>query len=170
MAFDASWWASLGVAGPGGRTGPLPRRCSQCRPPGRALRPPLRPTGIGRPKGPAGRGRPRPQIGKACASVWPCPQPLRVPVQACLQMRVRPGDARPARKASVSSAIHSSRSGGPVLPSFRMVILRYYLGAICTTSQWGVVSLWLSALHSPPLGVMTGDAWLTGTGMCRRER
>ena len=41
VAFDASWWASLGAAGPGGRTGPLPRRCSQCRPPGRARRPPL---------------------------------------------------------------------------------------------------------------------------------
>jgi len=31
----------LGVAGPGGRSGPLPRRCPQCRPPGRARRPPF---------------------------------------------------------------------------------------------------------------------------------
>ena len=63
VAFDASWWASLGVAGPGGRTGPLPRRCSQCRPPGRARRPPLPRSGTGRPRVTPGRGRPRPQSG-----------------------------------------------------------------------------------------------------------
>jgi hypothetical protein len=41
----------LGVAGPGGRTGPLPRRCPQCRPPG----------------GPAGR-RSDPRLGRPQAS------------------------------------------------------------------------------------------------------
>jgi hypothetical protein len=44
VALDASGGAFWGVAGPGGRTGPLPRRCSQCHPPGRARRPPLPPS------------------------------------------------------------------------------------------------------------------------------
>ena len=59
------WWAFRSAAEPGGLAGPLPRRCSQCRPPGRTRRPPhpdLRP---GRPEAASGRGRPRPHPVRA---------------------------------------------------------------------------------------------------------
>lgn len=92
--------------------------------------------------------------------------------------RTRPGDCLkdfqdelpPVRLGSPFYGFGDLGRAARFLPSFQMVFLRYYLGAICTTSEGDVVSLWLSALHSPPLGVMTGDAALTGTGMCRRER
>jgi len=52
------------VAGPGGRTGPLPRRRSRCRPPGRTRRPPLWPMGRTDRRSTSDRGRPRPGVGR----------------------------------------------------------------------------------------------------------
>jgi len=125
-AFDASWWASLGVAGPGGRMGPLPRRCSQCRPPGRARRPPLPTDGLGHPRGPAGRGRSRPagRSGAALAQILLTPpaavrrQPPPIPRRPGSSQRGRPRPGITSRHAC--AAFRSDSSSVSAKPACRL--------------------------------------------------
>ena len=61
-ALDASLMGVLGRCGARRPTGPLPRRCPQCRPSGRARRPPSARPLTGDLRSTSGRGRPRPRL------------------------------------------------------------------------------------------------------------